>query len=495
MDVSIGFLLTFVSFAETAVKWKPDMKSFSHSVKQGGCNANQEISLFEYTAGPGVITEQWFTGKGCIDETTIVRYYVDGDKTPSIEANLYLVHGMTFPAKGKEIRSYESQSKGEYEEPKTTNQKLMSLKKDQLEKSLMKNQTLSDKHSRSLDDTLDENEFLIKSFNQMKTQFTNSWKEKGSRRTETYSGSENYRNQKENPLRNLFTNTGDWSREQNYVAKGEVSPDDNLVPNDDIDSQADSRTEPNTDDPDPAVPWGTHRMGHLAKNGALYNTIRIPFQKSIYVSLISTRHGHYWYNIRGVKNYPVIIGDLELPQNTRLKVYKKENITVMPFEYIFLASSFNTSGLLYLVTFSTKSKNFFHQEACFRAIVDNDENIQYLSSGTEDLFLSAYYYNAGIYHTDHAGLSYKDPAGGVTAYKFFEHDPVLFSNAFSLAWRCGEQADNKCFKIHQKDCSRKYGKNDCLTKDDYDAIQDFNDSNKKHTKPTTITSYIWIYEW
>lgn len=489
------FLLIF-NFAETATKWKPEMKSFTHSVKQGGCTAKQEISLFEYTTGPGVITEQWFTGKGCIDETTIVQYYIDGDKTASIKVNLYLAHGIGFPGKGAERRYHETESKGMHRERNKIKPGLMSLKKkDQLEENMIKNKTLNDRHSRSIEDNLDETMLLTKEFNRLKTKLSKSKEENGKRRAEIHQETENADGPNINPLRNLLQENNAWYRGQNHAPKEEGASDDNLVPNDDIDIQAESRTEPPGIDSDPGIPWGTRRMGHLAQNGALYNTIRIPFQKSIYVSMISTKHGHYWYNVRGARNYPVIIGDLELPQNARLRVYKKENITVLPFQYIFLASSFNSSGLLYLVTFSTESKNFFHQEACFRAIIDNDDDIHYLSSGTEDLFLSAYYYNGGIYHTENSGLSYKDDPGRVTAYKFFEYDPIFFNEAFSLVWRCGEQTDNKCFKIYQNSCSRKYGNKNCVTEDDYEAVHDFNESNQKHIKPATISSYTWTYEW
>ena len=468
------------------------MKSFTHSIKQGGCTANKEISLFEYTKGPGVITEQWFTGKGCIDETTIVRYYVDGDELPSIEVNLYLAHGIGFPNKAPEKRSHRSPTNAEHKEANTNDASMMSLKKkDHLKKREIEIEALNEWQARTAED---ETVLLTKEFMRIKSQTNRSKDENISRKTQINPREEDAEGQNRNPLRNLLVDKDRGIEAENATFEN-VSSGDNLVPNDGIDVQADSRTEPAGIDSDPGIPWGTRRMGHLASNGALYNTIRIPFQKSIYVSLTSTRHGHYWYNVRGVQNYPIVIGDLELPQNTRLKVYKKENITVQPFEYIFLASSFNKSGLLYLVTFSAESKNFFHQEACFRAILDYDNDVHYLSSGTEDLFLSAYYYNGGIYHTDHSGLSYKDDPGRVTAYKFFEEDPMLFNEAFSIIWRCGELADNKCFKIFQNNCNKKYNKNKCVTEDDYEAINDFNASNMKHTKPATIYSYIWIYEW
>ena len=41
-----------------------DMKSFSSAIKAGKIAANVEKLLYEHSSGqPGVITEQWFTGK------------------------------------------------------------------------------------------------------------------------------------------------------------------------------------------------------------------------------------------------------------------------------------------------------------------------------------------------------------------------------------------------------------------------------------------------
>ncbi len=346
----VFLILLIVSFltdqANASVKWKPNMKSFTHSVKQGGCEENREISLFEYTKGPGVITEQWYTGSGCINLDTIIRYYIDGAKKPTIEFNLYMAQGI------------------------------------------------------------------------------------------------------------------------GYV-----------------------------DDRDPGVPWGNRRFGHVSHKGGLYNTFRVPFQKSIYISMISKHEGAYYYNIRGMRNYPVIIGDIELPSNAKLMLYKKENVTLQPFEYITLASSTSKNGLLYQLTFNTESKNYLHQEACFRVINDKSGKIKYLSSGTEDLFLSSYYFNGGIFHTDQAGLSFKEYPARSCAYKFFEDDPVLFANKFKLTWRCGELLDNKCYKSQQRHCSRKYGNDDCVTEKDREATSLVNEANTNFTMEALIYSYVWTYEW
>ncbi len=72
------------------------MKTFSHAIKGAYCNKGEEIEVFSYDSGPGVVTEQWFTGWGCFGPNTIVRYFIDGDESPTIEMNLYVGHGIGF---------------------------------------------------------------------------------------------------------------------------------------------------------------------------------------------------------------------------------------------------------------------------------------------------------------------------------------------------------------------------------------------------------------
>ncbi|XP_065051830.1 uncharacterized protein LOC135681334 [Rhopilema esculentum] len=435
---------------KASVKWRPGMESFTHSVKQGGCEGGLEVSLYESTKGPGVITEQWFTGKGCINQDTIIRYYIDGDSKPSIEVNLYLAHGIGYP---------------------------------------------------------DENRFSGKDFAAASTSKAQSNKNKAE--TSEKNNKRNYPTSKilEGVKATMMNKTSDLVEEtmhhEQLASKRGFLPNDGhvhmeedeegLEPNDE--NNTSKRTEPDEGESDSEIPWGTRRIGHIANNGGIYNTFRIPFQKSIYITFISKQHGHYWYNIRGVRNYPVIIGDLELPREAKLKVHKKEDVKVAPFDYISLASSTGKSGLLYLVELTTESSNFYHQEGCFRVITDENNKTQYLSSGTEDLFLSAYYYNGGTFHNDHAGLSYKKIPGRVSAYKFFEDDPVIFNKRFELIWRCGELADNECFKIHQKSCTRKYGRKACVNDVDYEGMAKFNETNRKHIRPTIVNSYAWVYEW
>lgn len=239
------------------------------------------------------------------------------------------------------------------------------------------------------------------------------------------------------------------------------------------------------------LPWSTKRIGHDA-DGGIYNTIRIPFNNSIRVTAWTPGSGWYWYIGRGVRNVPLVIGEFQLPSNTRLKLYKQEAVSMQPLQYLTaLTTPPNTSGWLYFVTFGGTSVDFTYLEGCFRAEID-DKPIQFLSSGTEDFFLSASYFDAGIYHSDHSGLTCFQSPGTMSAYKFFEEDPVLFSKSFSLSWRNGEwpyhgEGPGACPITADQHPSHGYRLSRANATDHTPPLKLYNQAS--------ITMYSWVYEY
>jgi hypothetical protein len=70
-----------------------------------------------------------------------------------------------------------------------------------------------------------------------------------------------------------------------------------------------------------------------------------------------------------------------------------------------------------------------------RALADGATTPLFLSSGAEDYFLSAYYFNEGEFKTPNSGLTYYDGAGTLSVYKNHDRDPLLFDNGFKLVFR------------------------------------------------------------
>ena len=109
------------------------------------------------------------------------------------------------------------------------------------------------------------------------------------------------------------------------------------------------------------------------------------------------------------------------------------------------------------------------------------------------MFLSAYYFNKGIFHGDHAGLTCKNFPGQMSAYKFFEDDPVLFSKSLKLIWRCGETTGG------ENGCPNAF--NGAPTKAHYSKDQNIEEkvvlgkTTGLGAHPTVVDLYTWVYEY
>eukprot|EP01084_Bolivina_argentea_P116701 207301_1 len=239
------------------------------------------------------------------------------------------------------------------------------------------------------------------------------------------------------------------------------------------------------------TPWSTKRVGHQAYNGGLYNTYQIPFSKQVKVTLFQTKAVTFWFMARGVLNYPIILGNLQLPSNARLRLYKNEALVLQPLQMLTLANITNTSGAVYQVfmsaTPSPGSTGYNYIEGCYRVKIDsntiNGHPYQFLSSGVEDFYLSGFAFDRGVYHGDNSGCTYI--LGGpsntmnitMAAYKFFENDPILFSDSISLMWKTGSNGD----------CPNVWPPNKGSEKDINEDVK----VNADQT--TTVTSYAWVY--
>jgi len=280
----------------------------------------------------------------------------------------------------------------------------------------------------------------------------------------------------------------------------------------------------------PDIPWGTRRLAHTA-DGGIYNTFRIPFGKSFRVTATRPTFGQFWYIIRGVENYPLVLGDLILPSHARLRLYKNVKAVMKPYEFLPLAYIEKSAGAVFMVTLAANSSDLVYLEGCMRAYIDGSNKTTWLSSGTEDFFLSAYYFNKGPYHLDNAGLTYVNK-GAMSAYKFFENDPLLFSKSLELWWRCSDADVSKDFKhgcpntfpdpspYSKEEFSRKEKfstKEKSSSKEYFTSEEEFSSKEKPYSKDnfakkekvfhegksyvysklktTTVTTYTWVYEW
>ena len=193
--------------------------------------------------------------------------------------------------------------------------------------------------------------------------------------------------------------------------------------------------------------FGTPLFGKTAKSGGAYSTMRIPFGSSIKVTLqnadTASHNGIYWFIIRGIESLPVTLGgELTLPDQARLHVARNAAVLLQPQELITLVSApAGTAGALVNVFLDNNSTDPNYLEACFRFTADGAADPTFLSSGTEDFFLSASYFDEGPFQNSQSGVTYAGGRGDFAMYKTHEsRDYVLWSDGALLQWRNNEHS-------------------------------------------------------
>lgn len=217
-------------------------------------------------------------------------------------------------------------------------------------------------------------------------------------------------------------------------------------------------------------PWGIPRFGRTGDPGGVYNTYAIPFGQGVKVTASLapevTHPQTFWWTVRGATGLRVRIGDIELPASARLRLQRRENVTLSPLEMVTLLDT-DRHGLLYGVTMTAESGNFDYLEAGLRAFPGDTTEPVWLSSGTNDYFLGTNGFRSGLYRLPIAGVTHLGPdkpgsRHRFAAYRLHDEDPLPFTNGLRLLWRNGEERNGYRFG---------------------------------DPKPTTITTYVWTYEW
>jgi hypothetical protein len=236
------------------------------------------------------------------------------------------------------------------------------------------------------------------------------------------------------------------------------------------------------------IPWGNEALGRLGIGGGAYTSTRIPFKNSIVVTaemnegntfetitssnmlinqqndLRSDKSKTFYSLIRGLENYgPITLrySNIQLDNNVKLKSFFL-NETLKPAQWITLLNvSSGKSGCLFSVVQQVRSENAYCLEGTHWARVGNsfvanapkgntreiisEEELQ-LSSGFEDYYLSGQYFDAGEFSTPISGMTSEDHwlyPHSLTAYRYHEVDPIMFTSGMSLRWQNGMNSKGK----------------------------------------------------
>jgi len=242
---------------------------------------------------------------------------------------------------------------------------------------------------------------------------------------------------------------------------------------------------------DAQAPWGTKWFGKGAKDGGWFLNFQIPFYKSVRVTSWRPLGAiGYYYIIRGVVQQPKVpirIGNFELPQGARLRLIETKPREFPAYTYIPLVDLPTGSGLFFMHTLIVKSVDENFLEGCYHAYTPHNQTFPgtLLSTGTEDFFDSAWYFNAGEFHLPVSGFThYASSAGTVefSAYRFHDMDPLPFENGFKFVWRNGDVSS---------------GGIKCLTETgpSESAKPVVRKGAEPSFGPATVQAYAWVYTW
>ena len=233
---------------------------------------------------------------------------------------------------------------------------------------------------------------------------------------------------------------------------------------------------------DQFAPWGNKWIGKGANGGAWYNNFRIPFHKNIRITgqlaPNTGERGTLWTIFRGSENLPITVGNYPLPPTARLIQSRIANVTYQPLDFVTLVDvPAQHSGVLWAHFLTAESTNENFMEGCYHAYTPHTATFPGLtvSTGTEDYFDSAFYFNGGIFHQENAGLTHltaTDSHVELSAYRLHDHDPIFFQDGFRFEWRVGDVSDDSGLK-----CTSVKG------------------SPAGSPQPTAVTAYTWVYTW
>lgn len=193
----------------------------------------------------------------------------------------------------------------------------------------------------------------------------------------------------------------------------------------------------------------------------------------------STQSKVIWVIVRGTENLPTAFHGFQLPSTARLTLHKIENQNYDPLAWVPVVDIPSGNGLLLSHTLAVTSGNLNFLEGCYHAYPEYEQPFPgvIVSTGTEDYFDSAFYFNAGQFHFDVSGYTHYAEISNTTlewsAYRMHDLDPIFFTNGFRFQWRNGDVVDDRGYK--------------CIV----------NQGGHVVGSPTQsiVTSYAWVYTW
>ena len=138
--------------------------------------------------------------------------------------------------------------------------------------------------------------------------------------------------------------------------------------------------------------------------------------------------------------------------------------------------------------------SYGYLEACMRFFPDQQTEPLFLSSGAEDYFLSAYYFNEGQFKTPNSGLTYYDGKGTLSAYKTHDRDPLFFNDGLKMVFRNNEDTTGCGDSNH---CPNQYCRPGAAPDTAVPLLgaRGGKDAARAPDVNADYNTLVWVYEW
>jgi len=136
---------------------------------------------------------------------------------------------------------------------------------------------------------------------------------------------------------------------------------------------------------DNAGPWATSRFGKGSQDGAWFSNLRVPFTKSLNITLQGARAALYFV-CRGSENLPISVGGVPVPLPGSRLVLQTNARVMQPLDFLTIASQpAGARGLLVLHTLAFAAGNLNTLEGCHHLMTPGNPDFPgtLVSSGTE----------------------------------------------------------------------------------------------------------------
>ena len=157
-------------------------------------------------------------------------------------------------------------------------------------------------------------------------------------------------------------------------------------------------------------PWGSPLFSRNSAT-SFVNNIPVPFSSSVRITLTFTGNASavLYYQAHGMSAPTFRFGDVDLPTASRL-VIQRNALTLPRLAYLPIVNfTSNSKGLIAAMAIAFTAPNLNTLEGCFN-LYDTATTAfpgELHSTGTEDEFISSYYFDQGPFQGRNAGVYYK----------------------------------------------------------------------------------------